>query len=50
MDFVIDSAPPELRQELHVSMVDRMKDRVHKSAFWGQLLRHVMQQGQRNMV
>ncbi|WVZ91415.1 hypothetical protein U9M48_037591 [Paspalum notatum var. saurae] len=50
MDFVIDSAPPELRQELHVSMVDRMKDRLHKSAFWGQLLRHVMQQGQRNMV
>ncbi|WVZ91477.1 hypothetical protein U9M48_037643 [Paspalum notatum var. saurae] len=50
MDFVIDSAPPELRQELHASMVDRMKDRVDKSAFWAQLLRHVIQQGQSNMV
>ncbi|KAJ1254994.1 hypothetical protein BS78_K301800 [Paspalum vaginatum] len=50
LDFVIDSAPPELRQELHSSMVDRMKDRVDKSAFWAQLLRHVMQQGQSNMV
>lgn len=50
MDFVIDSAPPELRQELHASVVDRMKDRVDKSAFWGSLLRHVMQQGQKNMV
>jgi len=27
-----------------------MKDRVDKSAFWGNLLRHVMQQGQKNMV
>lgn len=50
MDFVIDSAPPELRQEAHFSMVDRMKHRVEKSAFWGHLLRHVMQQGQKNMV
>ena len=50
MDFVIDSAPPELRQDFHTSMVDRMKDRVDKSAFWGNLLRHVMQQGQKNMV
>ncbi|CAN6339218.1 unnamed protein product [Urochloa humidicola] len=50
MDFVIDSAPPELRQEFHASMVDRMKDRVDKSAFWGGLLRHVMKQGQKNMV
>ncbi|OEL15887.1 Pyridine nucleotide-disulfide oxidoreductase domain-containing protein 2 [Dichanthelium oligosanthes] len=50
MDFVIDSAPPELRQESHTSMVGRMKDRVDKSAFWGHLLRHVMQQGQKNMV
>ena len=50
MDFVIDSAPPELRQDFHASMVDRMKDRVDKSAFWGNLLRHVMQQGQKNMV
>ncbi|AQK43201.1 hypothetical protein ZEAMMB73_Zm00001d025204 [Zea mays] len=47
MDFVIDSAPPELRQEAHFSMVDRMKHRVEKSAFWGHLLRHVMQQGRR---
>jgi len=50
MDFVIDSAPPELRQEIHFSMVDRMKHRVEKSAFWGHLFRHVMQQGQANMV
>ncbi|PWZ57626.1 Pyridine nucleotide-disulfide oxidoreductase domain-containing protein 2 [Zea mays] len=50
MDFVIDSTPPELRQEAHFSMVDRMKHRVEKSAFWGHLLRHVMQQGQKNMV
>ncbi|XP_066324979.1 uncharacterized protein [Miscanthus floridulus] len=50
MDFVIDSAPPELRQEVHFSMVDRMKHRVEKSAFWGHLFRHVMQQGQANMV
>ncbi|CAD6247993.1 unnamed protein product [Miscanthus lutarioriparius] len=50
MDFVIDSAPPELRQEVHFSVVDRMKHRVEKSAFWGHLFRHVMQQGQANMV
>ncbi|GJN35595.1 hypothetical protein PR202_gb24387 [Eleusine coracana subsp. coracana] len=50
MDFVIDSAPPELRQEYHTSMVDRMKDRVDKSAYWGNILRLVMQQGQKNMV
>ncbi|CAM0147205.1 unnamed protein product [Urochloa decumbens] len=50
MDFVIDSAPPEIRQEFHASMVDRMKDRVDKSAFWGGLLRHAIQQGQKNMV
>lgn len=50
MDFVIDSAPPELRQQVHFSMVDRMKHRVEKSTFWGYLFRHVMQQGQKNMV
>jgi hypothetical protein len=50
MDFVIDSAPPELRQEYLASMVDRMKDRVDKSAYWGNLLRHVLQLGQKNMV
>ncbi|KAJ1287873.1 hypothetical protein BS78_02G044100 [Paspalum vaginatum] len=50
MDFVIDSTPPELRQEFHASMIDRMKDRVNNSAFRGQLLRHVMQQGQKNTV
>jgi hypothetical protein len=38
------------RQEAHFSMVDRMKNRVEKSAFWGHLLWHVMQQGQKNMV
>ena len=49
-DFAIDSAPPELRQEVHFSMIDRMKHRVEKSAFWGHLFRLVMQQGQANMV
>jgi hypothetical protein len=49
MDFVIDSAPPELRQEYLDSMVDRMKDR-DESAYWGNLLPHVIQLGQKNMV
>ncbi|XP_051214725.1 uncharacterized protein [Lolium perenne] len=50
MDFVIDSPPPELRQLLHASMVDRMKDKVDKSVFWSKLLGIVMQQGQKDMV
>jgi phytoene dehydrogenase-like protein len=50
MDFVIDSPPPEMRHEYHLSMVDRMKDKVDKSVFWSKLLGIVMQQGQKDMV
>uniref|UniRef100_A0A0D9Y1Q7 Amine oxidase domain-containing protein n=1 Tax=Leersia perrieri TaxID=77586 RepID=A0A0D9Y1Q7_9ORYZ len=50
MDFVIDSAPPELRHEYHLSMVDRMKDKVDKSVFWSKMFGVVMQQGQKDMV
>uniref|UniRef100_A0A0E0BVK9 Amine oxidase domain-containing protein n=1 Tax=Oryza glumipatula TaxID=40148 RepID=A0A0E0BVK9_9ORYZ len=50
MDFVIDLPPPEMRHEYHLSMVDRMKDKVDKSVFWSKLLGIVMQQGQKDMV
>ncbi|KAJ3674449.1 hypothetical protein LUZ60_005065 [Juncus effusus] len=50
MDFIIDSAPPEIMHENSKSLVDKMKEKIHKAAFWSRCLQHVSQLGQKDMV
>ncbi|OAY80989.1 Pyridine nucleotide-disulfide oxidoreductase domain-containing protein 2 [Ananas comosus] len=49
MDFLLDSPPPEIRHEAP-SVVDGMKDMLHKSAFWSRCLQHVLSLGQKDMM
>ncbi|KAL5557288.1 hypothetical protein UlMin_039524, partial [Ulmus minor] len=49
MDPLLDSPPPESSQR-DSSFKDRFKDKIHKSAFWTQLLRQAASLGQKDMV
>ena len=51
MDPLLDSAPPELSQDgSSGSFGDRLKDKMHKSMFWAQILRQAAALGQKDMV
>ncbi|GKU99165.1 hypothetical protein SLEP1_g12049 [Rubroshorea leprosula] len=49
MDFLLDSPTPET---LHgnSSFTDWLRDRLHKSVFWGRCARHIFSLGQKDMV
>ncbi|KAM7259333.1 hypothetical protein ACFE04_015074 [Oxalis oulophora] len=51
MDPLLDSAPPESSSSQGMtSFSDRLKDRVHKSAFWARILLQAASLGQKEMV
>ncbi|XP_062010843.1 uncharacterized protein LOC133727254 [Rosa rugosa] len=51
MDPLLDSAPPESSQGASsATFGDRLKDKMHKSMFWAQLLRQAAVLGQKDMV
>ncbi|KAM7259701.1 hypothetical protein ACFE04_015442 [Oxalis oulophora] len=51
MDPLLDSAPPESSSSQGMtSFSDRLKDRVHKSAFWARILQQAASLGQKEMV
>ncbi|KAJ0039956.1 hypothetical protein Pint_28281 [Pistacia integerrima] len=49
MDPLLDSAPPELLQGIS-SFNDRLKNKIHNSAFWARCLRQAFSMGQKDMV
>ncbi|XP_031255050.1 pyridine nucleotide-disulfide oxidoreductase domain-containing protein 2-like [Pistacia vera] len=49
MDPLLDSAPPELLQGIS-SFNDRLKNKIHNSAFWARCLRQAFSMRQKDMV
>ncbi|XP_038971634.1 pyridine nucleotide-disulfide oxidoreductase domain-containing protein 2 [Phoenix dactylifera] len=49
MDFLLDSPSPEIRHDVP-SLLGRLKDKLHKSAFWSRCLHQVVNLGQKDML
>lgn len=49
MDSLLDSRAPEIRRN-GGSLMDHVKDKLHKSTFWSQVLQHAYKLGQKDMV
>lgn len=49
MDSLLDSRTPEIRRD-GGSLMDQMKDKLHKSSFWSHVLQHAYKLGQKDMV
>ncbi|XP_020594213.1 pyridine nucleotide-disulfide oxidoreductase domain-containing protein 2 isoform X2 [Phalaenopsis equestris] len=49
MDSLLDSYTPEIKRDAH-SLMDKVKDKFEKSAFWSHLLQQALTLGQKDML